>query len=108
MIRPAQQREGAAVAVYEQSRTADPDLVHPDVVLPLQFFGTLRRQTPNKTGEYRLLVAVLEDAIHCFQRYALARNRRGRRLFTQVERWLMHDVPQGDSDAPRLSFEYIC
>ena len=82
-------------------------LVEPDVVLPSQFYGTIRRQALAKRGECQLLIAVLEDAVHCFQKYALARDKPGQRLFREAEEWLMAEK-QEPSDAPTLSFEYVC
>ena len=83
----------------------------PDVVLPVQFFATVRRQAPAKRGECQLMIAVLEDAVHCFQKYALARDRQGRRLFREAEEWMMDDAQR--AAAPRgeeltLSFKYVC
>lgn len=79
----------------------------PDVVLPIQFFGTLRRQAPTKRGECQLLIAVLEDAVHCFQKYCLARDRQGQRLFREAEEWMMAETSSPEEE-PMLSFEYIC
>lgn len=89
---------------------SDDSSERPDVLLPVQFFATMRRHLPNKTGEYRLLVAVLEDAIQCFQQHASATGRRGRRLFGEVEHWIMDESIASaiNGTAPRLSFEYIC
>ncbi len=79
----------------------------PDVMLPTQFFATLRRQAPTKRGECQLMVAVLEDAVHCFQKYSLARDRQGQRLFREAEEWMMVETwPAGDE--PTLSFQYVC
>ena len=82
-------------------------LVEPDVVLPSQFFGTIRRQALAKRGECQLLVAVLEDAVHCFQKYLLAPDKSGQRLFREAEEWMMAEKYQ-PGDAPGLSFEYVC
>ena len=38
-------------------------------------------------GARRLLLAVLQEAIGTFQRYAAARDRRGRAAFTEVDAW---------------------
>ncbi len=54
-------------------------------------------------GERRLLLAVLEEAVTCFQTYLYARNASGRRLFLEAEQWLR----SGDSEA-LCSFESIC
>lgn len=75
--------------------------VSPDALLPAQFFGPLRRQ-PSCQGERRLMVAILEDALSCFQRYLRARHRRERQLFWDAEAWLLSD------DQSPFSFEHIC
>ena len=61
-------------------------------------FSTTIRQR-----EREFLIAVLKDAIRCYQRYASSGTRRGRRLFCEVEIWLT----QPDAHAS-ISFEYIC
>ena len=38
------------------------ELFEPDTIVPSQFFANQRTQAPSKRGEYRLLVAVLEDS----------------------------------------------
>lgn len=38
-------------------------------------------------AEQRLLVAVLQEAVHTFQRYADSGNQRGRRLFREADAW---------------------
>jgi len=86
-------------------------LFQPDMVLASQFFATLRRQGPSKRGEWQLVVAVLEDAINCFQKCALARDGHGRRLFRDAYQWMMvsqsHGAPPFE-DVPAFTFEYIC
>lgn len=72
-------------------------LVHPD-----QFFS-LRYGTLHRTGEYRLLVAVLQDAVIDWFRYRGASHPRGRRLFEEVSSWF------ATTDQVSLfSFENIC
>lgn len=53
--------------------------------------------------ERRLLMAVLEDAIRTYQRYACAHDQRGATLRTQVEEWFAAD----DCDWT-FSFVAIC
>jgi len=53
--------------------------------------------------EREFLIALLEDAIRAYQKYAFSGTRRSRRLFREVETWLT----KPDADAP-ISFEYIC
>ncbi len=73
-----------------------------DVVLPAQYFRVLRGRA-SYGGERRLIVAVLEDAINCFQKNLFARDNRGRRLFCEAEDWLM----SADRELP-FAFENIC
>ncbi|MBP1687407.1 MAG: hypothetical protein H6Q33_3550 [Deltaproteobacteria bacterium] len=81
-------------------------VVRPEVVLPVQFFGGLRKHAPHQGGEFRLLVALLEDAVYCFQRYACSRDSRGRRLFDDAARWIGTD--DDGSPSRSFSFEYVC
>ena len=53
--------------------------------------------------EHLLLLAVLEEALHCYQKYLLATKGRPRRLFREAEEW----ITSGDSDL-LFSFEHIC
>ena len=87
------------------------DLFQPDTVLAPQFFATLRRQAPMKRGEWALVIAVLEDAISCFQKYFLARDKQGRRLFREAHEWIMsteHRAVKRRNDDCGFTFEYIC
>ncbi len=76
-------------------------LFAPDVVLPAQVFPFPRGRSAH--GERRLLIAILADAIYCYQQWYLVRNSRGRRLFREAERWLC----SGDRTQV-FSFENIC
>ena len=87
------------------------ELFQPDSMLPEQFFATLRSPGYAKRGEYLLVAAVLEDAIHCYKKYVHARDREGRRLFEDARDWFMAErqaAPVGVQDPPTLSFEYVC
>jgi hypothetical protein len=73
-----------------------------DPVLPAQYQETFQRTThlePEKT----LMLAVLEDAILCFQRYAGARNGKTRRLFRDAEDWILEQESKWF-----FSFDQIC
>ena len=61
-------------------------MFEPDTLLPEQFFSILGRKPLQ--GEKRLLLAMLEDAVHCFQTYLLARKPHERRLFQEAEEWI--------------------
>jgi hypothetical protein len=53
--------------------------------------------------EEKLMLAVLDDAIACFQKYAFTRNRKGRLLFQEAEYW----VQDTNRDWP-FSFANVC
>jgi hypothetical protein len=57
-------------------------LPEPDIILPGRFFPRAIA-----TPETRLLLAVLEEAIGTFQRYAVATDPRSRSIFIDVEAW---------------------
>ena len=75
-----------------------------ETILPAQYFPLLHGRAGTGTGECRLAAAVLEDAIHCFQKYRSAADAGKQRLFRDAERWIMKE---GGEDLP-FSFEYIC
>lgn len=80
----------------------DRQIFQPDVLLPSQFFASMRKKVPQEP-EYRLIVAVLEDAIECFQKHLLARDHKARNLFEDAADWLASD----DREWP-YSFVSIC
>jgi hypothetical protein len=65
-------------------------LFQPDLLLPLQFFAGLKRKA-QADGERRLMLAILEDAVDCFQKYAMVKDGRGRQLFAEAEQWFLSD-----------------
>ncbi len=77
-------------------------LFEPDVLLPAQFFSAFRRMG-GLDRERLLMLAVLEDAVDCFQKYALSKDPRGRQLFCEAKEW----VDSGDRGW-LFSFENIC
>ena len=77
-------------------------LFQPDTLLPAQYLETFRRKAPLEP-ERRLMLAVLEDAIACFQKYIFARDSRRRVLFREAEEWI---VEEGSDWL--FSFENIC
>jgi hypothetical protein len=81
-------------------------LFHADTILPVQFFEAVKRRAPTKTGEYRLLVAVLDDAVRRFQKYVLDDDPD----CAEAEWWIMSPDTAftGTADVPRFSFEFIC
>lgn len=77
-------------------------LFEPDVLLPAQFFAAFRRMG-GLDRERLLMLAVLEDAVDCFQKYSLATDPRGQQLFCEAKEW----VDSGDKGW-LFSFENIC
>jgi hypothetical protein len=77
-------------------------LFEPDVLLPAQYFAAFRREG-GLERERMLMLAVLEDAIDCYQKYAHARDPRGRQMFDEASEW----VSSGDR-VWLFSFENIC
>jgi hypothetical protein len=77
-------------------------LFQPDTLLPAQFLDTYRRKA-HLEPETSLMLAVLEDAVACYQKYALAREGNGLELFREAEEWILQ------KDAQWLfSFDNIC
>jgi len=77
-------------------------LFQPDTLIPDQFLETFRRKVPLEP-EKKLLLAVLEDAISCFQKYAFTREGKGRVLFQDAEQWFLEK--NGDW---LFSFSNVC
>jgi hypothetical protein len=77
-------------------------LLQPDTLLPSQYFAILRRKGAHEP-ERRLVVAVLEDAVECFQKHIRARDIKARQLFRDAEEWIRSQ----DRSWP-FSFENVC
>ena len=77
-------------------------LFQPDSLLPSQFFAALK-QKARACGERRLMVAILEDAVDCFQKYVRATDNRSRHLCAEAEKWFL-----SDDDSWPFSFVNIC
>lgn len=79
-----------------------PRLIEPEILLPSQFYDRFRGHGILE-GERRLMVAILEDAVACYQKYAGATKPRGRRLFQEAAQWFLEEEPSWV-----FSFESIC
>ncbi len=77
-------------------------LFQPDTLLTEQYLDTYRRKT-HLEPEKRLILAVLEDAVSCFQKYVTAQRPKEKVLFRDAEEWFL----EKDSDSI-YSFENIC
>jgi hypothetical protein len=73
-----------------------------DTLLPAQYFETFRRRVPIEP-EKQLMLAVLADALTCFQKHLAARKRKGKNLFREADEWIF-----GDDDDHLFSFENVC
>jgi hypothetical protein len=78
------------------------NLFEPDTLLPAQYFAAFCREG-GLVRERRLMLAVLQDAVECYQKYALARDPRGRLLFEDAYVW----IESGEREWP-FSYENIC
>ncbi|HWP58409.1 MAG TPA: hypothetical protein VNL14_11005 [Candidatus Acidoferrales bacterium] len=74
----------------------------PDPLVPAQYFETFRSRGKLEP-EKRLLLAILEDAIFCFFKYARSRSRHGQRLFRDAEQWIFSQNKEWS-----CSFENVC
>jgi hypothetical protein len=77
-------------------------LFQPDALLNDEYLENFRRKAPLEP-ERALVIAVLEDAIGCFQDNVLPRNRKKQMLFEEAQEWLFSD----DSEW-LFSFVSIC
>jgi hypothetical protein len=65
-------------------------LFQPDTLVSAQYFETLRRKVLLEP-EKRLMLAVLEDAVGCFQDNLLAQSGKAKRLFEEAEEWILDE-----------------
>jgi len=77
-------------------------LLQPDTLLPSQYFAIVKRKGAHGP-ERRLVAAVLEDAVECYQKHLRARDEKTRQLFLDAEEWICSD----DRSWP-FSFENVC
>jgi hypothetical protein len=77
-------------------------LFQPDTLIPQEYLETFKRQT-HLEPEKRLMFAVFEDGIACFQKYVNARDTRGKKYFRETEEWVL----EGPSER-LFSFTNLC
>ena len=77
-------------------------LFQPDTLLPDQYLDTFRRKL-HLEPEKKLMLAVLEDAVACYQKYLLARDGKGKSLFRETEDWVLEQ-----QDDWLFSFINVC
>jgi len=77
-------------------------LFEPDVLLPNQYFAAFRLGRAVE-GERRLMLAVLEDAVDSYRKYALARDPREQACFLEAREWFV-----SDDRSWLFAFENVC
>ena len=77
-------------------------LFQPDTLLPEQYLDTFRRKLQLEP-EKKLMLAILEDAIACYQKYLFARDSKGKVLFEEAEQWV-HEEGGGSV----FGFDSVC
>jgi hypothetical protein len=89
-------------AAYVPQEEGVAGLFEPDLITPEQHSDRVRPE-PADRPEIRLMLAVMEDAVATYQRYAIDPGRRSQRLFEEAESW----INSTDTSWP-YSFENIC
>ena len=77
-------------------------LFQPDVMLPSQYASRARGRVAQE-AEYNLVLALLEDAVHCFKKYRFAKAESARELYEEARDWF----ESSDRTWP-FSFENVC
>ena len=78
------------------------DVFDPDIILPAQHFAAIQRKR-FPSGEHRLLVALIQDAIECVQKHIHARDAKRRQLFLDAQSWI-----GSEDDRGVFSFNNVC
>lgn len=86
----------------ESESSAVAGIFIPDILTPGQYYDGRRANGCTRPIK-RLMLAVLADAIHCYQTYVDSRSRAQRRLFVEAEAWLMDRRADG-----AFAFETVC
>jgi len=74
----------------------------PDVITPQQYYDS-RHDDSAIAPVKRLMMAVLEDALRCFQNNSDANSGPRKRLFAEAEQWLCGEAGDGP-----FSFDTVC
>lgn len=77
-------------------------LFQPDTLLPEQYLDTFRRKLQLEP-EKKLMLAILEDAIACYQKYVFSRDSKGKVLFEEAEQWV-----HGEAGGSVFAFDNVC
>lgn len=77
-------------------------LFHNDPVTSAEYFESLKRTLPLES-EKRLMLAVLQDAVECYQKYLLAQRGKDKNLFSEAEEWILER-----DHLSAFSFDNVC
>ena len=77
-------------------------MFQPDILVTVQYLSTYRRRF-HLQPEQLLMLAVLEDAVVCFQDNITAVSPRKQSLFREAEEWILDD-----NNCYLFSFDNIC
>jgi hypothetical protein len=67
-----------------------------------EYSDSLRRRLPIES-EKRLMLAVLQDAVECYQKYLVARRGKDKNLFSEAEAWILERDQRS-----AFSFDNVC
>lgn len=76
--------------------------IQPHTGLADQYFETVR-PSREPAPEKLLMIAVLADAVTCFQKYLFAKRRRAKSVFQEAQDWIF-----SDNENPLFSYRNIC
>ena len=93
---------GVILMAYASMEEGFGSLFQPDTLVSSQYFDVFRSKA-NLEPEKSLILAILEDAVYCFKRYALSQERKGKSLYCEAEQWIMEENSHWI-----FSFENIC
>lgn len=91
--------------MHENSFTVEEkvaSMFQPDTVLPAQYFETIHRKA-HLEPEKRLMLEILEDAIASMRKHIFSRDRKGKTVFQEAEKWIM-----AKDESWLFSFDNIC
>ena len=77
-------------------------IFQPDILISAQFLATYERKF-HLDPERTLLLAILQDAVICFQEFLFATGKKKQTLFVDAEEWIL-----ADDKSYLYSFENIC
>jgi len=78
------------------------EIVGTNLILPCQYYDVSGDH--HLSGEQRLMLALLTDAINVYQKGALSCDSNARRLYVDAEQWIMAD----NNACNALSFDTVC